>query len=146
MVSAGSETRAERRNARRGAVLVAVLVVMMVASLLFGAMLRTSREEHQLLRRQQQRLQAEELAQAGIERAASRLARDPEYRSEVWQIAPAELGGREGAAVTIEIETVANRPQRRRALVQVDYPQALERRIRLRHAALIDLPERTPSP
>src|SRR5688500_11477960 len=76
---------------RRGAVLVAVLVVMMVASLLLGAMLRTNRDEHRLLRIYQQRLQAQELAQAGLERAAARLAGDDAYAGEIWQIPAAEL-------------------------------------------------------
>jgi type II secretory pathway component PulK len=132
---------------RRGAVLVAVMVVMMVAALLFGAMLRTGREEQQWLRRHQQRLQAEELAQAALERAAARLAGDAPYQSEVWQISAAELGGRETAAVTmgretaavtIQIQPIADHPRRRRALIQVDYPQAPERRIRFRHEAMID--------
>jgi Tfp pilus assembly protein PilX len=131
---------------RRGAVLVAVLVVMMVCSLLFGAMLRTNRDEHRLLRIYQQRLQAQELAQAGLERAAARFARDAAYDGEVWQLSAAELAGSEAAAVTIEIEPVTDRPRRRRATVLVDYPQALQRRIRHRHEALIDLPERTQMP
>jgi hypothetical protein len=109
-------------------------------------MLRTSRDTHQLLRRQQQRLQGEELAQAGLERAVARLARDAGYNAEVWQISAAELGGREDAAVKIEVQSEPARPQARRVLVQVDYPEALERRIRHRHEALIELPERTNSP
>jgi hypothetical protein len=91
-------------------------------------------------------LQAQELAQAGLERAAARLAGDAAYAGEVWQISAAELGRSETAAVTIEVEPVADRPARRHATVLVDYPQAQERRIRHRHEGLIDLPERTPSP
>jgi Tfp pilus assembly protein PilX len=131
---------------RRGAVLVAVLVVMMVASLLFGAMLRTNRDEHRLLRTYQQRLQAEELAQAGLERAVARLAGDDAYAGEIWQIPAAELTGTDAAAVAIEVENVAQRSRRRRAIVVVDYPQDSPRRVRHRQEALIDLHERTPSP
>ncbi len=43
-------------------------------------MLRTSRQEHQLLRDHQRRLQAIELGQAGVERAAAQLAADDAYR------------------------------------------------------------------
>src|SRR5687768_2951716 len=96
---------------RRGAVLVAVLVVMMVASLLFGAMLRTNRDEHRLLRIYQQRLQAQELAQAGLERAAARLAGDDAYAGEIWQIPAAELTGADPAAVAIEVQNVEERSQ-----------------------------------
>jgi len=123
-----------------------VLVVMMVASLLFGAMLRTNRDEHRLLRTYQQRLQVQELAHSGLERAAARLAGDDAYAGEIWQIPAAELTGVDAAAVAIEVQNVEERSRRRRAIVVVDYPQDSSRRIRHRQEALIDLPERTPSP
>jgi hypothetical protein len=116
-----------------------VLVVMMVCSLLFGAMLRTGREEHRFLRAQQSRVQAMELAQAGLERAAARLAADSAYQSEVWQILPAELNGRQGAVVNIEIEAIDGRPQSRRIRVEVNYPPTGQQRVQHRRAALIDL-------
>jgi Tfp pilus assembly protein PilV len=134
------------RAARRGGVLVAVLVVMTVASLLFAAMLRTNRQEMLLLRSHQQQLQAVELGQAGLERAAAHLSHDATYDAEVWQISAAELGGHDAAAVSIEVHKVADRPRRRRVEIVVDYPAAEQRRTRHRQEAVIDLPERTALP
>ena len=128
---------------RRGAVLVGVLVVLMVTSVLFGALLRRGRQEQLLLRRQQYSAQAEELVQSGLERAAAKVRRNPEYKSEQWRLTAAELGGREDALVQIDVQTIEDRPQRRRVSVVVDYPQAAERRIRQRGEAILDLPQRT---
>src|SRR5688572_7417048 len=122
----------QKKRSRRGAVLVAVLVTLMVASMLFAAMLRTGRQEHQLLRDHQLRLQAIELGQAGVERAAAQLAADDAYSAEVWQISAMELGGREDAAVKIEAATLSDRPQRRRIRVEVSYPPSGERRVQHR--------------
>ena len=140
------KTKACYRSPRRGGVLVAVLVVMTVASLLFAAMLRTNRQELLLLRSHQQQLQAVELGQAGLERAAARLSRDAAYKTEVWQIPAAELGGHDDAAVSSEVHNVADRPRRRRVEIVVDYPALQQRRVRHRQEAVIDLPERTALP
>lgn len=131
--------KSPRHRPRRGAVLVAVLVTMMVASLLFAAMLRTGREEHQMLRGQQLRLQAIELGQAGVERAAAQLAADAAYQSEVWRVSAAELGSRQDASVKIDVERVVDRPRRRRIQVEVNYPPAGEQRVQHRRQALVDL-------
>src|SRR5687768_4107906 len=129
----------KKKHSRRGAVLVAVLVTLMVASMLFAAMLRTSRQEHQLLRDHQRRLQAIELGQAGVERAAAQLAADEAYSAEVWRISAAELGSREDADVKIAAEALADRPQRRRIRVEVSHPPSGERRAQHRREVLIDL-------
>jgi hypothetical protein len=121
-------------------VLVAVLVVLMTASLLFGAMLRTGRQEQQMLRNWQLRVQAIELAQAAVDRAAARLAADADFKSEIWQLDAAEMGGRDAADVTIETSERADRPLSRQIRVEVNYPAGGERRIRYRHEAMIDLP------
>jgi hypothetical protein len=125
---------------RRGAILVSVLVTLMVASLLFGAMLRTGRQEHVMLRDQQLRLQALELRQSGIERAAAQLFADEAYAGEAWQIPAAELNGRNDAAVKIAVVADADRPRRRQISVEVSYPASGERRVQQRSEVVIDLP------
>jgi type II secretory pathway pseudopilin PulG len=121
-------------------VLVAVLVVMMVASLLLGMLLKSCRVEQRLQRRHQLRAQAEELLQSALERAAAQVRRDPQFKGEQWQVPAAELRGHDDALVQIDVLAVEDRPQRRRVSVVVDYPQTLERRIRQRGEAFLDLP------
>ena len=127
---------------RRGAVLLAVLVVLIVSSLLIGAMLRTSRQEHRLLRSGQARLQTIELAQAGLERAAAQLASNPNYTTETWKVTADELHGRHAAAIHIDVQEVSQRQQRRLVRVEVNYPPTGPDRVQHRQEAFIDLPEK----
>lgn len=124
---------------RRGAVLVAVLVTLMVASVLLAALLRTGRQEAEMLRNQQQRLQATELAEAALERAAAQLRSDAHYKQENWRVSAKDLGGFFDAVIRIDIETPDAEPLRRRVRVEVNYPPSGEQRVRHRREAWIDL-------
>jgi hypothetical protein len=67
-------------------------------------------------------VQAQWLAEAGLERAAARLAGQPGYSGETWTIPAGQLGGNVGAVVRIRVESVARPPARRRVAVEADYP------------------------
>lgn len=126
-------------SARRGAVLVAVLVTLMVASVLLAAMLRTGRQEYELLRGRQQRMQAIELGEAALERASAKLTTDANYQQENWRVPAADLGGAIDALITISVQTPGDNPRRRHVHVEVNYPPAGEQRARHRREAWIDL-------
>ena len=90
------------------------------------------------MREQAFRHQARWLAEAGIERAAARLATEAEYRGETWQISAAELpaGGQaasEPAIVEIEVQaptaSSGQRVDERRLRVRAAYPRDLPRRV-----------------
>ena len=88
---------------------------------------------------EQRTLQAEWLAESGLERAAVRLAEAPDYRGETWQVPAADLGGPWSGTVTIAVEPVAAQPARRTVRVQADYPDGVEPRARRRKHATVEL-------
>jgi hypothetical protein len=97
-----------RRRARRGGlVLVAALVCLLVVTAMFGNMLRGTVTARRQLHVERNRRQTELLLQAGADRAALRLATEPDYRGETWNLpAPAVLGHSDGR-VTIEASRAA---------------------------------------
>ena len=88
-------------NDRRAVVLMSVLVCMAVAMVLFLAWLKTAAMERRQLIAQQDRVQAELLADAGLDRAAAQLQSTSDYSGEIWQIGAETFAGRGAATVTI---------------------------------------------
>jgi hypothetical protein len=127
-----------KRKNRRGVILVVVIVCLTVAAAIFVLLVQRVAEERRALDGSQRALQAQWLAEAGIERAAARLVADPKYAGETWAIAAVELAATEGAVVRIQVKTVADRPERRSVRVEADYPDAPERRCRQVKQILVD--------
>ena len=92
-----------RSGRRHGVILVAVLVCLAVVGSFAMSLLRTAAARRRGAEAQQWRLQAQWLAESGLERAAVRLNADPRYAGEVWTPPPAELGGH-AAVVRIEVK------------------------------------------
>ena len=111
---------------RRGAVLVVVLVCLAMATAMSLVVVRQIAAERRAAQMNQRSLQALWLAEAGVERAAARLAADPKYAGETWLIPAKELAAGDGAVVRIEVETIAGRPQRRSVRVEADYADAAD--------------------
>jgi Tfp pilus assembly protein PilX len=108
--------------------LIAVLCCLMVAGVVVLNMLRSSIIEQRQLRAQRQHLQAERLAEAGLERAVAQLRQSSTYAGETWLIAAAEL-----------VEPINDRPQERTILVQADYPDDPLHRVRKTREASVTL-------
>jgi hypothetical protein len=53
----------------------------------------------------------------------ARLAIQPEYRGETWEIEPRELDSSAGARITITVETAPGNSRQQRVRVQADYPR-----------------------
>jgi type II secretory pathway component PulK len=113
-----SRVRYETTSDRRGLVLIVVMVCLVVFATLCGVLLKLALVEQRQVRMQEWRLQAEWLAESGIERAAARLADSADYAGETWTVATQEFA--EGA-VTIEVERVEARPNLRLVRVRADY-------------------------
>jgi Tfp pilus assembly protein PilX len=128
------------RAARRGLVLVAVLVCLAAAAMTILAILRTTMIELKQLRAQQQHLQADRLAEAGIERAHAQLNRSPTYTGETWTIAADELGGTAAASVLITVTEVQDQANQRQIRAQADYPNDSDRRVRKSRDTIANLP------
>ena len=100
--------RPAARRARRGVVIVIAVVAVLLVSLIGAALLRLAVAHQRQVRREHSRLQADWLAEAGLSRAAARLAADPGYSGETWEVPPDDLGGRDAGVVTISIDRDAD--------------------------------------
>lgn len=120
-----------RSSARRGVVLIGVLVALLLVLTLSVGWIGSTLARHDKSLQAEQRLQADWLAESGLERAAARLAADAGYSGEVWNVAAADLGGRDAARVEIHVAAVADRAAARRITVVADYPADPHRRSRV---------------
>lgn len=127
--------------ARGGAALFAALAAAAIASLLVVMVLKAAVARHARLRDEAARLQAGWLAESGMDRAASRLAADAQYRGETWNLTAESLGARDPAKVQIEVARAPGRPERRAVRVVADYPDDPWRRVRITVEREIDAPE-----
>jgi hypothetical protein len=132
---------------------VAVLVCLIVITLIGAALLKVSVAQRQLSKALERRLQAEWLAESGLDRALARLAADASYSGETWPIhardlsLPDSAGSGEASApvsapagmITISVERVPDKANRRRIRVRADFPLDPPRRSRHSQQILIDL-------
>src|SRR5438105_13676666 len=84
--------RADRvRRRRRGLTVVAVLVCLVIVTLISGALLKVGIAHRDQVRAQGHKLQAEWLAQSGIDRAIAQLASKSDYTGETWELTHRDL-------------------------------------------------------
>jgi hypothetical protein len=126
---------------------VAVLVCLVVIMLISGVLLKIGVAHRDRLRRAERSLQAQWLAQSGLDRALARLAASSGYAGETWLLTPSDLGlpqtsGGEpakAAIVRITVETPAGSLERRLINVQADFPPDLPYRARRSSQMLVEL-------
>lgn len=124
-------------NNRRdsGVIAVAVMIALIIIGLIAVGLLRLAATRRDQLRAEERRLQADWLAEAGIERAAMRLAESADYEGEAWEVSADELGGRLAATVRIKVEPAT--ASGRRVEVRADYPKDDPGRARRSKRAII---------
>jgi Tfp pilus assembly protein PilV len=137
------------RPRRRGLTAVAVLVCLLIVTMISGALLKIGVAHRDFVRGQERKLQAEWLAQSGLDRALARLAAQPDYTGETWKLAPRDLGLSEpdsdssgpAALVHIAVERPENpgTAPRRLIKVQADYPPDAPHRARHSTQILVEL-------
>jgi type II secretory pathway component PulK len=132
-----SKTR-QRKKPARGMTAVAVLVCLIIMTMITGAILKVSLAQRDQLRAQERRLQAEWLAESGIQRALARLDTEPDYRGETWEISARDLDSSEAARVMITVESVAENQGQRQVRAQADYPRDPPQRSRNSKQVTID--------
>src|SRR5580704_14652573 len=81
---------------RRGSVMIGVLVSLTIVTALVAGWTSDCISRIAKSRQAEHRLQADWLAESGLDRAAARLAANRGYRGEDWTIAPAELSSADG--------------------------------------------------
>ena len=79
------------------------MVSLLLASAIALSLVRLALAQQGQVRREQIRLQAEWLAEAGLERGAAQFRRNPDYQGEEWQIPADHLDGRHTALVQITV-------------------------------------------
>lgn len=136
--------RTPSRDDRRGTVLVMVVACLVVASMMLVAVARQAALARRSAQAGQRSLQAQWLAEAGVERAVARWAADPAYAGETWRIAAGELDSLDDAEVRIMLQPVAGRPGRSSIRVEADYPRAAELRFRSTKQIEVDRERITP--
>ena len=142
-----------RARSRRALTTVVVLVCLIVITLIGAALLKVGLAQRKAVRSEEHRLQAEWLAESGLDRALARVTLDRNYRGEEWPIRPEDLSlgalasvgepsssaAQPAAVITISVERIAESANRRRIRVQADFP--LDPLVRSRHTKqmVIDL-------
>jgi Tfp pilus assembly protein PilX len=114
-------------------------VCLLVVSLVVAGALRALATDQRQLRTRRDRLQAELLAESGIERAAAAVRASKEYAGESWRIAADELRGASDGLVLVRVEKSEQAPRRRVVTVQADYPAGSEHRVRVNKQVVVDL-------
>jgi hypothetical protein len=92
--------------------------------------MRTIALERQQVRAQEDRVQAEYLADSGLERAAVRLTVDAAYSGEIWQIGAESFSGRAAGIVQIHVARIPDEPQSRLLRARADFPADAPARVR----------------
>lgn len=126
-----------QRLPRRGVLLVIALICLLIVSMIGMTVLRTAATQRRQTLREQLRIQADWLAEAGLERAAARWAADADYDGETWQIPASELDGRHAAVVRITLRPMKADPERRMVSITAEFPKDDVQRARSSKQALL---------
>lgn len=128
-LQAASDVRTRHLGSRRAVVILVALVALAVVGLLTGMLVRsviTHYRQSDLLARN---VQAMWLVQSGMERAAARLAHDPRYTGEQWDLTADALNGPWPGTVVIHVEAVPPDADARRLDVTAMYPATMKSRV-----------------
>jgi hypothetical protein len=128
---------------RPGTALVVVVAALSIMTLMFIAAAKMILVQQKSIELNSRQLQANWLATAGIQRAAARLADDAKYQGETWDIPAKDFGGRDGGTITIRVEQVPAKPDRRAVRIQADYPSDPQLRARVTRDVILRTGKRT---
>jgi Tfp pilus assembly protein PilX len=119
----GCRDSLERLSYRhRGALLVVALVCLVVVVTIGASLVRQLLLQHRQSLQEQSQLQSLWLAESAVERALARLAEQPDYTGETWQIDGPQLPNDSPGVVVIRVETTAGEAAARRIVVEARYP------------------------
>ena len=119
--------------------LIVALVCVVVALAITVSIIKLAATGRRMCRERSWQVQAAWLAESGLERAAWRLADQPDYTGETWSLSADELATTDAAVVTIQVETIPDRPDRRRVRVRADYPNHPQHRARASKQAVVQV-------
>jgi hypothetical protein len=134
------------RNDRRAVLVLSVLASLALVMLLAGSWLRVIAIQKRQLAAQQQRLQAEYLAEAALARAAAHLAANPDYAGETISPTAESLASAAGAKVTIRVRALDADPRARAVAVSAEFPAGGHDRAVRSKEQTIHLSQKEPTP
>jgi hypothetical protein len=127
----------------KGAVLVAAMVCLFVIMAIIGTMIHGTLRDRRRLRSERDLRQAELLLDAGVARASTRLAADPNYRNETWTLEPDAITDSGEGRVTIELFAPADQ-ESLTATISAEYPVGNE--LSVRRSRTFKLPTQSSRP
>ena len=119
--------------------LIIVMVCLLLVSMIGASMLKLTFALRQQIQREQLRLQATWLAEAGVERAAALLMTNQNYVAEDWRLKADDAINGKPALVKIRVEADAKIVNRRVVFVVADFPSDSDQRARVSKRVVIDL-------
>jgi hypothetical protein len=119
---------------------VAALVCLVIVTTIVGSMLQGALRARRQLHAERNRRQTELLLAAGANRAAARLASDPEFRVDTWNLPAEEIVGLGDGRVTTEF-SINNDTGARQLHVVAEYP--IGRELPIRRSQSFQLPSVT---
>lgn len=125
-------------SARDGTILVIALICLLLVTVLTASLTRTALLQREQVLRDEFQLQAEWLAEAGIDRAAVRLRSEPAYTGEEWRPA-ADVGEIPLGQVRIDVvrEESDSGPTLVRINVTADVPADVVDRVRVERKSVV---------
>lgn len=121
------------------------MICLLVLGLIAGVLVKLGVAYRDQVRTEERRLQAEWLAEAGVDRALARLAADAGYAGESWEIPADALGltapktSEKGPAAVVAIEVERPNDQDGGVIVRAraDYPPDPPRRVRVSREVVV---------
>lgn len=132
--SPGGTNQSERR---KGTILIIAMVVLLVFMMISSMLIHSVIQSRTQMIREEQLLQAIQLADAGIHRGMARFQSDQSFRKETWQVPAETTAGLDPATVTIVVADILKGEKQRICAVVAEYPSGSPNPIRVTREALI---------
>ena len=116
---------------RQGAVIVFAMIALLVASMMIAALLRTTMVSLRQMKRDEFRVQANLLADAGCSRATVRLNTQSDFTDEIWTVPSDQLGSGRTAEVRLTVANNPMKPGERILSVVAEFPIGHPDRVRV---------------
>jgi type II secretory pathway component PulK len=129
---------------RRGVILLLSVASLAIVMILLATFLKDVAMRRRQMRQTLQRLQTSWLVESGFERAMAALAADPAYGGETWRIDAAQLEARNAAEVRIKVHRIPGQLQRRRIVVEAEFPLKQSTRVVREKEFIADAKETRP--
>ena len=107
---------------RRGAVLLMVMICLLLVSMIGGSVMKLTLTQQRHIGKETNYLQAQFLAESGIERAVAQLSKNAGYLGESWDISAKELNRRAAGEVVITVSPDAGNTSEKRITVVALFP------------------------